>query len=208
MSQLDDISSIYCIGRNYADHIAELGNERPKSPLVFLKSQASLRSCKSKSFAVFPDESFHHEIEVVVKIDRNYKGNEIVAWEDLSQFTLGLDLTRREIQSQLKTSGLPWTLSKSFAGAAVVGDFVKLTDVSKMKNLTFSLSVNGEVKQQGSVQGMIWSIPELLTYINTFSPLRKNDIVFTGTPKGVGPIKYGDEFVLKSPQLDSFMGTL
>lgn len=202
-----DSFTIYGIGRNYVQHIAELNNERPSEPVVFLKANKSLRGLDSAPVA-FAGETFAYEAEVVLKIGRDFSLGESAWWQDVEQFGLGIDLTRRDVQTTLKAKGLPWTLAKSFLGSSIVSPFVKIKDEATKRALQFEFFLNGESKQIGSVRDMIWSIPEIVTYLNSFSPLRAGDLVFTGTPHGVGNIKCGDRFELVSPQLGRFSGQL
>lgn len=186
--------TIYCIGRNYVKHIQELSNEVPTSPLVFLKAPASLRGLKGGPLA-YPQETFHHEIELVLQIGRDFKLGENCGHDDISAIGLGIDLTRREIQTELKKQGLPWTTAKSFAGSALLGS---LRPYEETQNITFDLFVNGQLKQHGESQNMIYPFLDICNYLNSFSPLQKGDLIFTGTPEGVGEIKKNDvfEFVL------------
>ena len=193
--------SIYCIGRNYQDHAKELNNEIPTKPVVFLKSAASLRGLEPSPMA-FADERFHHEIELVLKIGKNIRlGETINVEEAVSHLALGLDLTRREIQTELKSKGLPWTLAKSFAGSAVIGSLVKFDAKIKFSDIDFSLTVNDVLKQEGHTRDMMFDVSYLLDYLASFQELNEGDLIFTGTPKGVGPIEVGDTFVFESRAL-------
>ncbi len=199
--------TIYGIGRNYVQHIAELNNDRPAEPVVFLKSRNSLRGLDSAPVA-FAGETFAYEAELVLQMTRDFSLGETASWQDVEMFGLGIDLTRREVQNSMKAKGLPWTLAKSFLGSSIVGPFTKIKDEATKKALNFEFLLNGESKQIGAVRDMIWSVPEVLTYLNSFSPLSSGDIVFTGTPHGVGNIVCGDRFELSSPQLGRFAGQL
>jgi 2-keto-4-pentenoate hydratase/2-oxohepta-3-ene-1,7-dioic acid hydratase in catechol pathway len=181
--------TIYCIGRNYVKHAQELGHEVPSSPVVFLKSWASLRGVHDSDLA-WSQEVFHHEVELVLKIARDLKRGDKVRAEDISEIGLGLDLTRREVQNELKAQGLPWTLAKSFAGSAVLGKMRPFED----RPYRFELKVQGLSRQIGDSTKMIFPFLSLCNFINSFSPLRKGDLIFTGTPEGVGPIRKGDDF--------------
>lgn len=202
------MATIYCIGRNYAEHAAELNNPVPGEPVVFLKSEASLRQLNERTLA-FAGETFHHEAELVLKIARPAALGSAGAWDLVADVALGLDLTRRDVQAQLKAKGLPWTISKSFAGAAIVGDFVPLTSFSDREAIDFSLTVNGEERQRGNTRDMLFKVPVILSYLLQFQDLRLGDLVFTGTPKGVGPLRRGDRFELAFTGIERrFLGLL
>ncbi len=197
--------SIYCIGRNYKAHIEELGNQVPSEPVVFLKSNAALRG-ESGALA-FSDEVFHHEAEVVVKIGSFAPMGSTPGLSAASEVALGLDLTRRDKQAKLKQEGLPWTLAKSFKGSAVVGPFIDLPD--HIQSLEFFLSINGDLKQRGNTALMIHSFDQIIDYLCSFQDLFPGDLIFTGTPAGVGPIQVEDRFLLNIPSLGyEFRGVL
>jgi len=189
----EDIKTIYCVGRNYAKHAKELGNEIPSEPLIFLKSVASLRGLAASQIA-FEDESFHHEVEVVLLIGKDLKLGDKVSNSDIQSIALGLDLTRRGVQSELKGKGSPWTTSKSFLGSALLGELRDPADYLIRESLVFELKVNGQLRQSGDTQDMLFSFMEICNYLNFFSPLKKGDLIYTGTPEGVGPFKKGDSF--------------
>lgn len=185
------MNSIYCIGRNYVKHAQELGNEVPQSPVVFLKAWSSLRGLNENLLA-FSTETFHHEIELVLKMKRDLDLGAVVTATDIEGIALGLDLTRRDVQTELKSKGLPWTLAKSFAGSAVLGHLRPFEE----RTYHFSLKVNGDLRQSGDSSLMLFPLLTLATYLNSFSPLKKGDLIFTGTPEGVGPLRKGDRFEL------------
>lgn len=189
--QRSDVANIYCIGRNYAAHAKELGNDVPTEPVVFLKSTACLRGLEDERLA-FPDESFHHEAELVVLVGREIAWQTTAGWDDVEALGLGLDLTRREVQTALKAKGLPWTTAKSFFGSAVVTPFTPVEAFTDPNDLAFELRVNAELRQQGRTTSMLFSVPRLLTYLASLGPLGPGDLIFTGTPAGVGPISKGD----------------
>ena len=202
------VHNVYCIGRNYAEHARELGNEVPTSPVVFLKSTASLRGLHASEMA-HADESFHHEAELVVLIGAAVPLNGGAGWEVVSALGLGLDLTRREVQNQLKSKGLPWTAAKSFAGSGVLTPMVAKNRFADLNHIEFTLTVEGELRQRGDTRMMLCDIPQLLTHLASAHPLQVGDIVYTGTPAGVGPIRRGDHFVLELSQLSQkFAGQL
>jgi acylpyruvate hydrolase len=188
--------SIFAIGRNYVGHIKELNNERPTEPVVFLKTNAALRDLSSDNQMAFADETFDHECEVVLEIGRDITLGSKPSWDDVKGIRLGLDLTRRAKQSELKSKGLPWTLAKSFKGAGVLSPMIDKSDIPNLNNIEFSLHINGTLRQQGQTSMMIWGVPDILAYLCTFTDLRAGDLVFTGTPEGVGPIRVGDRIDL------------
>ena len=183
---------IICIGRNYADHIAELGNERPTDPVIFMKPDTSLLR-ENKPF-YYPDFSkdIHYEVELLVKIKKEGKciaAN--FAHKYYDQIGLGIDFTARDVQNQLKEKGLPWERAKAFNDSAVISNFVSKEGFD-MTNINFGLSLNGSKVQQGNSSLMLWSIDELISYISNFCTIKTGDILFTGTPKGVGAVTIGD----------------
>lgn len=178
----------WCIGRNYADHARELGNPVPEKPLIFLKSGKSVQHGSVISFPPFCHE-VHHELEVVVMLGQELKP---------TYWTLGLDLTERRIQNELKSLGQPWELSKTFKGATVLGAWQPITSLESLANMEFTLEINGIIKQRAHMSQMLFSIPSLIQYLDRHFPIGEGDAIFTGTPKGVGPIKSGDHLVAKS----------
>jgi 2-keto-4-pentenoate hydratase/2-oxohepta-3-ene-1,7-dioic acid hydratase in catechol pathway len=202
------VRNVYCIGRNYAEHARELGNELPSSPVVFLKSTSSLRGLTAVEIA-HSGESFHHEAELVVLVGSEIPLHGGAGWETVSALGLGLDLTRREVQNQLKAKGLPWTEAKSFAGSGVLTPFVPKNRFTDLNHIEFSLTVAGELRQRGDTRMMLSDVPQLLTHLASSHPLQVGDIVYTGTPAGVGPVRRGDQFVLEFSQLGlKFSGQL
>lgn len=187
------VGTVYAIGRNYAAHAKELGNAVPEDPVVFLKARTAVRGLAPAPVA-FDGESFHHEVEVVLLVGRSVALGAQGGWSDVSAVALGLDLTRREVQNRCKEKGLPWVPAKSFAGSAVVGPFVPLAGVGDPDGISFSLEIGGALKQKGALTQMVFPVPVLLTYLASLAPLEPGDLVFTGTPEGVGPIRKGDLF--------------
>lgn len=183
---------IICIGRNYADHISELGNDRPDEPVIFLKPDTSLIK-KNEPF-YHPDFSndIHHEVEVLVKINKEGKSiSSEFAGDYFDEIGLGVDFTARDIQNRVKEKGLPWERAKAFNGSAPVSNFISKKDFD-MTNLSFRLEKNGKTVQDGNTSLMLWPINEIISEISKFILLKTGDIIFTGTPKGVGPVKIGD----------------
>lgn len=202
-----DVRSVYCIGRNYRAHAAELHNPVPEQPLVFLKSAGALRPLSGGAVA-FAEETFDHELELLVWLGSDVPLHGQAGWEAVRAVGLGLDLTRRAEQSALKQIGHPWTTAKSFAGAGIVAPLVPLDAVASRDDIDLSLRVNGSLRQQGRTGDMLFPVPELLRYLASFVQLSAGDLLFTGTPEGVGPLRVGDELELSSQQLGRFVGTL
>jgi 2-keto-4-pentenoate hydratase/2-oxohepta-3-ene-1,7-dioic acid hydratase in catechol pathway len=192
------IGTIYAIGRNYAEHAKELGNAVPVGdPVVFLKAPSSARSLADGSLA-FGSETFHFEAEVVLRIGQNVPmGSKNIDWSCVGSVGLGLDLTRREKQNELKTKGLPWTIAKSFTGASLLSPMIQCSELGSQQFFQFTLSVGGETKQTGDTRQMIFDVPSILKYLNSFNTLLTGDLIFTGTPAGVGPIRKGEHFTLE-----------
>ena len=188
---------IICIGRNYADHAHELGNQVPKEPVVFLKPQSAILSHKHPFYIPEWTTEVHHEVEVVVKIDRLGKTiSEAHAPRYYSQVGLGIDFTARDVQSRLKKQGHPWERAKAFDGSAVVGGFVSLAELGKdIQSLQFSLSNHGKVIQHGHTSDMLFTVNRLISEVSKFMTLKVGDLLFTGTPSGVAPVKSGDRLV-------------
>jgi 2-keto-4-pentenoate hydratase/2-oxohepta-3-ene-1,7-dioic acid hydratase in catechol pathway len=184
---------IICVGRNYAEHIRELSNEQPDDPVIFLKPETAV-PLKNEPF-FYPDFSndVHHEVEILVKINRVGKNiDEKFAHKYYDEIGVGIDFTARDIQSKLKTKGLPWELAKGFNGSAPISSFVPKTDFADLNNINFRLDVNGETRQQGNTSLMLFKIDYLISFVSQYFLLQKGDILFTGTPKGVGPVQVGD----------------
>lgn len=184
---------IICIGRNYANHIAELKNERPAEPVIFMKPDSAVL-LKQHPFVV-PEfsEEIHHEIEIIVKINKVGKYIEPkFAHKYYDEISVGIDFTARDLQAKLKEKGLPWEKAKAFDGSAVIGDFLPKTDFISMENLSFELTNNAKTVQKGNTSHMLWKIDELISYVSQFFTLKIGDIIFTGTPEGVAAIKPND----------------
>lgn len=185
---------ILCVGRNYAEHIRELSNEQPDDPVIFLKPETAI-PLKNEPF-FYPDFStdVHHEVEILVKINRVGKNiDEKFAHKYYDEIGVGIDFTARDVQSKLKAKGLPWELAKAFNGSAPISPtFIPKTDFPDLNNINFHLDVNGETRQQGNTSLMLFKIDYLISFVSRYFLLQKGDILFTGTPKGVGPVQIGD----------------
>lgn len=184
---------IICVGRNYAEHIKELNNEQPDDPVIFLKPETAI-PLKNEPF-FYPDFStdIHHEVEILVKINRTGKNiEERFAHKYYDEIGVGIDFTARDIQSRLKAKGLPWELAKGFNGSAPISGFVPKAGFADLQHINFRLDVNGETRQQGNTNLMLFNIDYLIAFVSRYFLLQQGDILFTGTPKGVGPVQIGD----------------
>ncbi|MEO8235614.1 MAG: fumarylacetoacetate hydrolase family protein [Flavobacterium sp.] len=184
---------IICIGRNYTEHIAELQNERPTEPVVFLKPDSAIL-LKQHPFVIpeFSDD-IHHEIEIIVRINKVGKYIDAkFAHKYYDEISVGIDFTARDLQQKLKDKGLPWEKAKAFDGSAIIGDFLSKKDFNSLENLTFELTNNGKTVQKGNANMMLWKIDELIAYVSQFFTLKIGDIIFTGTPAGVAKVNPND----------------
>ncbi len=182
---------IICIGRNYAEHAKEMKAEAPTEPVFFMKPDTAL--LKEQDF-YFPEftKDLHHEIELVVKISKAGKHiEEQFAHKYYEEIGLGIDLTARDIQAKCKEKGLPWEKAKAFDNSAPIGKFTNKSTLD-LKNISFELKINGQSKQIGNSDQMIFSIDKIISYVSKFVSLKVGDLIYTGTPEGVGPIKIGD----------------
>jgi acylpyruvate hydrolase len=184
---------ILAIGRNYAEHIAELKNEIPDEPVIFFKPDTAILR-KNEPF-YYPDYSqdIHHEVELILRISREGKNVEKqFAHKYYDAIGLGIDFTARDLQAKAKAKGLPWTLAKGFNGSAPVSEWLQLNEFPDLQNINFKLDVNGQTRQQGNSGMMLNSFDDIIAYISRFITLKQGDIIFTGTPEGVGPVQIGD----------------
>ena len=184
---------IICIGRNYTKHIEELQNEKPSEPVTFLKPDTAILP---KNFPFFIPEfsnDIHHEVEILVKINRVGKHIEPkFAHKYYDEIGLGIDFTARDVQATLKEKGLPWEKAKAFDGSAVIGEFLPKSQFNSLENLTFELTNNGKPVQIGNTSHMLWKIDELISYVSQYFTLKIGDIIFTGTPEGVERVNPDD----------------
>ncbi len=195
---------IICIGRNYAKHIEELANERPIEPVVFLKPDSAILQKKMPFFIPEWSNGIHYEVEILIKINRVGKYIETkFAHKYYDEIGLGIDFTDRELQSKLKEKGLPWEKSKAFDGSAIVGEFYAKEQFD-LVNLQFQLLKNEDVVQDGNTNAMLWNIDELIAYVSQFFTLKKGDILFTGTPAGVGKVDSNDVLIGKIEDKEAF----
>jgi len=187
---------IICIGRNYVEHARELKNPLPEKPIFFLKPETSLL-IKNRPF-YYPEFSkdIHYETELVIKIGKNGKHiQEKFAQTYYSQIALGIDFTARDIQKNCKSKGLPWEIAKGFDNSAPLSKFVSLEGLPAIDKMGFKLELNGKTVQDGNSKNMIFSVNYIISYVSQFITLKMGDIIFTGTPEGVGPVKIGDRLV-------------
>ena len=185
---------IICIGRNYAEHAKEMKSEVPTEPVFFMKPDTAL--LKDNEPFYFPDftKDLHHEIEVVLKISKVGKHiAEAFAHKYYEELSLGIDFTARDLQAQCKAKGLPWEKAKSFDGSAPIGKFVKKSELGDLQNLHFELSINNELRQKGNTSDLLFSFDKVIAYVSQFVTLKVGDLIYTGTPEGVGPVAIGDK---------------
>lgn len=185
---------IFAIGRNYAEHIKELNNERPDEPVIFTKPDTAL--LRNNAPFYYPDFSkdIHYEAELVLRVSKEGKNiQEAFAGKYYDSIGIGIDFTARDLQQKAKDKGLPWDIAKGFNGSAPVSDkFIPVKDFKELRDINFSLQVDGETKQQGNTSLMLFSFDYIVSYLSRFFTLRTGDLIFTGTPKGVGPVRIGN----------------
>ena len=185
---------IICVGRNYADHITELNNEKPDAPVIFLKPETAQLRIGEPFFYPSFSKDVHHEVELVVKINRVGKNiEERFAHKYYDEIGIGIDFTARDLQSELKSKGLPWELAKAFNGSAPVSEFVSVSEFADIQDINFGLEINGETRQQGNSAMMLYRINYLISFVSKYFMLKKGDLIFTGTPKGVSAVQIGDK---------------
>ena len=185
---------IICIGRNYADHAKEMNAAAPNEPMFFMKSDVSLLRPGTPFFYPNFSKDIHYECEIVVKIDRVGKNiAQKFAHKYYSEIGLGIDFTARDLQQKCKEKGHPWEIAKSFEGsAAISGEFIHKSKLD-LSSINFSMTQNSTEVQNGNSSDMLFSIDTVISYISQFMTLKKGDLIYTGTPKGVGPVQIGDE---------------
>ena len=187
------VGKIVCLGRNYAEHIRELGNETPQEPVIFLKPATSIIRAGEPMVIPSYSSDCHHEVELAVLI--GYYGKNIHAeraLEHVAGYGIALDMTLRDVQSRLKEKGLPWEIAKGFDTSCPISDFAHPASIGDPHNLGIRLRVNGELRQDGNTGQMIHRIPEIIAHVSRIFTLEEGDIILTGTPAGVGPVKKGD----------------
>jgi acylpyruvate hydrolase len=185
---------IICIGRNYVDHIYELKNEVPSSPVIFLKPDTALLPARHPFYIPDFSKDVHHEAELVIRISKSGKNiDEKFAFRYYDAITVGIDFTARDIQQKQKDKGLPWEIAKAFDNSAPVGEFVDLAGLKDKSKVAFHLDCNSTTVQQGNSELMIYSFDKMIAYASQYFSFKKGDLIFTGTPKGVAAVKAGDK---------------
>ena len=187
---------IICLGLNYRQHCAEMGWELPNEPVVFLKPDSALLKNNKPFFLPDFSNNIHYEAEVVVKISR--LGKSIAAkyaYRYYNEVTIGIDITARDIQSRQIKSGLPWDLAKGFDRAAPIGNFIPLSEAGQIDNIDFSLKINDKIVQKSNTSDLIFGVDKIIEYVSRFYTLKTGDLIFTGTPSGVGKLKRNDNLV-------------
>jgi 2-keto-4-pentenoate hydratase/2-oxohepta-3-ene-1,7-dioic acid hydratase in catechol pathway len=185
--------AVYCIGRNYAEHAKELNNPIPKSPIIFMKPACSLLEDWGNVQIPTGSENVHHEAELVIAIGKEGKNiPREKAFDYIAGYAIGIDVTARDIQDTLKSAGKPWLLAKGLDTFAPLGNFVPTSDISNPADISIKLWVNDELRQDGNTRNMIFPIDDLISRLSSHFTLLPGDVIYTGTPEGVGPMSHGD----------------
>ena len=184
---------IFCVGRNYTEHAKELGNAVPDNPVVFCKPDTALIRNNEPFYLPEFSNDIHHEVELVIRINKTGKKiQEKFASNYYSEIGLGIDFTARDLQTKLKEKGLPWELAKAFDGSAPLGEFVQISQMTT-NGIHFSLKKNGHLVQQGHTSQMIFTFDQIVSFISQYFTLKVGDLIYTGTPAGVGRVDIGDK---------------
>ncbi len=208
-NQTFQANRVFCIGRNYHKHVKELGNTIPDEPVVFMKPASCLVEPEKLLRHPPYGQNLQHEAEVVVLIGQRAEHiMEARARDCIAGLSLGLDLTLRDIQKNLKEKGLPWEKAKCFEQSAPLGNFTMLNDSINLDSISFECRVGPTLRQEGNTRHLIFPIPALIRFLSKHWILVPGDLIFTGTPEGVGPLLPGDEIILGSPQLGKFSWTM
>ena len=187
---------IICIGLNYRKHAFEMGWSLPEEPVVFLKPDSSILKNNKPFFLPEFSDNIHYEVEVVIKISKLGKGiSAKFAHRYYDEVTVGIDITARDLQSRQAAAGMPWEISKCFDGAAPLGTFITVSSVKDLNNLDFRLDINHKTVQESNTSDMIFGFNEIIEYVSKFFTLKTGDLIFTGTPSGVGQLKRNDNLV-------------
>src|SRR5690606_29394020 len=186
---------IFAIGRNYVEHIEELNNQRPDEPVIFTKPDTALLKNNAPFYYPGFSKDVHHEVELVLRISKEGKNiQEKFAHKYYDAIGVGIDFTARDIQQKIKEKALPWDIAKGFDGSAPISTkFIPVTEFKDVKNINFKLEVDGVVKQKGNTSLMLFPFDYIISYLSIFFTLRTGDLIFTGTPKGVGPVTIGNK---------------
>jgi len=192
---------IICIGLNYIDHAREMNRPLPKEPVVFLKADSALVKNNKPFFIPAFSDNIHYELEIVLRISKLGKAiAEKYAHRYFDSMTLGLDMTARDMQSALSSAGMPWDISKSFDGSAPIGEFVPVEEADDLNNISFRLERNGSIVQEGNTSDLIFNFKAIISHVSKYFTLKTGDLIFTGTPAGVGPVQRND-------RLTAYMGS-
>lgn len=184
---------VFAIGRNYADHAKELNNPLPTEPVFFMKPDTALVKDNKPFFIPDFSNEIHHEVEIVLKINRLGKNiDEKFAHRYYSEIGIGIDFTARDLQAKCKDKGLPWEIAKAFDNSAPIGEFVSKEEFKDLSNINFRLDINGVTVQRGNTSNMIFHFDRLISHVSKYVTIKIGDLLFTGTPAGVGPVKIGD----------------
>ncbi|MFA5072771.1 MAG: fumarylacetoacetate hydrolase family protein [Nitrospirota bacterium] len=205
MDNQQSINRVFCIGLNYREHISELSFTMPTTPVIFMKPASCVIGPGEDIHFPAHGKDFQHEVELVVKVGK--KGKPQTPHEAhamIDSLTIGLDLTLRDLQNDLRKQGMPWEISKAFEQSAPIGTFIPYTSSLNLQNIPFRCTVNGKERQKGNTQSMLFGIDDLLVQISTIWTLLPGDIVFTGTPPGVGPLAIGDVVEIESDLIGKF----
>lgn len=204
-NQISNAKRIFCVGRNYINHAMELNNQIPLTPVIFMKPATCLVSSEITTIQRTVKEEIHYEAELVLQIGKKGYFKETDTIDDtISGYTLGLDLTLRRLQRALKEKGLPWEKSKSFNHSSPIGRIIPINSCDEIRNLEFDCFVNNEKRQHGQVKNMIFSFEAILKEISRYWKLLPGDLIYTGTPEGVGILNSGDTIRIQSKQIGSF----
>jgi 2-keto-4-pentenoate hydratase/2-oxohepta-3-ene-1,7-dioic acid hydratase in catechol pathway len=185
---------IICIGRNYAEHAKEMNSPLPTEPIFFLKPDTAI--IKDNQPFYYPDFSkeIHHEVELVIKINKTGKNIDAqFAHKYYDEIGIGIDFMARDIQAKCKEKGLPWEKAKAFDGSAPIGKFIDKKKIADLNNIHFKLLINGKSVQEGNTKDLLFTFDTLIAYVSTFFTLKTGDLIYTGTPEGVGPVVIGDK---------------
>ncbi len=204
------VHRIYCIGRNYADHVREMGADPKRDPPVFFSKPADAVVANGEAVPYPPQTAnLHHEIELVIALDRGGRDIPVAtALDHVFGYAVGNDLTRRDLQHAAKNAGAPWDTAKGFDHSAPLSAICRVAEVGHLKNGSIWLEVNGERRQNANLSEMIWSVPEIVAALSTYYELRPGDLIFSGTPAGVGAVKRGDSIVGGIDGLETLRSTI
>ncbi len=185
---------IICVGRNYVAHAKELNNEVPTAPVVFMKPSTALLKDNQPFYLPAFTKDMHYETEIVLRIGKNGKHiQQEFANAYIKDITVGIDFTARDLQQHQKEKGLPWEIAKAFDGSAVIGTFIPLSQVKDLKNINFCMYLNKKLMQNGNTGNVLFSFDKIISYVSQFFTLQQGDLIFTGTPEGVGQVHVGDK---------------